>query len=225
MAMVNYFNAFGPQIDRMRRETGTVSAISGMFKAPFDILADKLRGYIGLAIDLMEVPEKVLAACEALMPHLRQRRLGRTRPEPAGPHPHLDAPRLRAVHLARTLRHDLLAHAQADRRGALGARQPDPVLRRGQVGRPPRRLSPNCRRQHRLPRRPGRHRLRPRETRRQVLPERRRPQRRCSPSARPTKCASALQGSSSTPSRATAATSWTPAPSCRTTRPSRTSRR
>jgi uroporphyrinogen-III decarboxylase len=35
-----------------------------------DILADKLRGYIGLTMDLFERPEKVLAACEALMPHL-----------------------------------------------------------------------------------------------------------------------------------------------------------
>lgn len=70
MAMLSYFNAFGPQIERMRTETGTVSAISGILKAPLDILADKLRGYIGLAFDLMEVPDKVLAACRALMPHL-----------------------------------------------------------------------------------------------------------------------------------------------------------
>ena len=70
MAMLSYFSAFGPQIERMRRECGTVSAICGMLKAPLDILADKLRGYVGLAFDLMEAPEKVLRACEALMPHL-----------------------------------------------------------------------------------------------------------------------------------------------------------
>lgn len=70
MAMLSYFSAFGPQIERMRTGTGTVSAISGILKAPLDILADKLRGYIGLAFDLMEVPDKVLAACRALMPHL-----------------------------------------------------------------------------------------------------------------------------------------------------------
>jgi hypothetical protein len=69
-AMANYFQAFGPQIDCMRRETGTVSAISGMLKAPLDVLADKFRGYLGLAFDLMEVPEKVEAACRALQPHL-----------------------------------------------------------------------------------------------------------------------------------------------------------
>ena len=70
MAMLSYFHAFGPQIERMRRECGTVSAICGMLKAPLDILADKLRGYIGLVFDLKEIPEKVLEACEALMPHL-----------------------------------------------------------------------------------------------------------------------------------------------------------
>ncbi len=70
MAMLSYFNAFGPQIERLRTESGTVSAIAGILKAPFDIIADKLRGYLGLAEDLFERPEKVKAACEALMPHL-----------------------------------------------------------------------------------------------------------------------------------------------------------
>jgi hypothetical protein len=70
MAMLSYFSAFGDQIARMERECGTVSAIAGMLKAPLDILADKLRGYVNLAFDLMEIPEKVLEACQALMPHL-----------------------------------------------------------------------------------------------------------------------------------------------------------
>jgi hypothetical protein len=70
MAMLTYFNAFGKQNELLRTECGTVSAISGILKAPFDILADKLRGYIGLSFDLFERPDKVLAACKALMPHL-----------------------------------------------------------------------------------------------------------------------------------------------------------
>jgi hypothetical protein len=70
MAMLSYFSAFGPQIQRMRNEYGMPSAIAGIFKAPFDIIGDKMRGYIGLTVDVMERPEKVLAACEALMPHL-----------------------------------------------------------------------------------------------------------------------------------------------------------
>ena len=70
MAMLNYFNAFGPQGERLRTETGTVSAIAGILKAPLDIIADKLRGYIGLTMDLLERPDEVRAACEALMPQL-----------------------------------------------------------------------------------------------------------------------------------------------------------
>ena len=70
MAMLDYFHAFGPQVERMRAECGTVSAICGMLKAPLDILGDKLRGYIALAFDLMEIPDKVEEACRALMPHL-----------------------------------------------------------------------------------------------------------------------------------------------------------
>ena len=70
MAMLSYFYAFGPQIARLRTECGTASAIAGIFKAPLDILADKLRGYIGLTMDMASSRDKVLAACEALMPHL-----------------------------------------------------------------------------------------------------------------------------------------------------------
>lgn len=70
MAMLSYFVAFGPQINRLRTECGTVSCLAGIFKAPFDILADKLRGYVGLTMDMHTQPKKVLQACEALMPHL-----------------------------------------------------------------------------------------------------------------------------------------------------------
>ena len=70
MAMLQYFNAFGEQNARLRSECGTVPAIAGILKAPFDIIADKLRGYVGLTKDMFARPEKVLAACEALAPHL-----------------------------------------------------------------------------------------------------------------------------------------------------------
>ena len=70
MAMSQFFNDWGRQEQRLREECGTVSAIAGMLKAPLDLLSDKLRGYAGLAEDLMVRPGKVLAACEALMPHL-----------------------------------------------------------------------------------------------------------------------------------------------------------
>lgn len=70
MAMLQYFTAFGTQNARLRAESGTVPALAGIFKAPMDILADKLRGYLGLVEDLFERRDKVVAACEALMPHL-----------------------------------------------------------------------------------------------------------------------------------------------------------
>jgi uroporphyrinogen-III decarboxylase len=81
MAMLSYFYAFGPQIARMRTECGTVSAIAGIFKAPFDIIADKLRGYLGLTMDLHTQPDKVVKACEALAPHLCH--VGLTTADPA----------------------------------------------------------------------------------------------------------------------------------------------
>jgi uroporphyrinogen-III decarboxylase len=70
MAMLSYFNAFPEQASKLRTESGTPCAIAGILKAPLDIIADKMRGYLGLLEDLETRPEKVLAACEALMPHL-----------------------------------------------------------------------------------------------------------------------------------------------------------
>lgn len=70
MAYANYMNAFGPASNKLKYDAGIVSANSGMIKAPFDILADKFRGYVNLAIDCIERPEVVLKACEALMPHI-----------------------------------------------------------------------------------------------------------------------------------------------------------
>jgi len=70
MAMLHYFNKFGAQVGRMKAETGTVHAIAGCLKAPFDILADKFRGFRQLCADIHRQPKKVLAACEALRPHM-----------------------------------------------------------------------------------------------------------------------------------------------------------
>jgi hypothetical protein len=70
MAMMQYFSSFGAQIARLRAESGTVSALAGILKGPMDIIADKLRGYLGLVDDLHERQGKVLAACEALLPHM-----------------------------------------------------------------------------------------------------------------------------------------------------------
>jgi hypothetical protein len=70
MAMMQYFYAFGPQVARLRSECGTAGAISGIFKSPFDIIADKMRGYVGLTMDMHKQPKKVLMAAEAIIPHM-----------------------------------------------------------------------------------------------------------------------------------------------------------
>ena len=81
MALMQYFTSFGDQAALLREQCGTVSAISGILKAPLDILADKLRGYVGLCMDLLERPQKVLAACRALAPYLTQVALSGADPE------------------------------------------------------------------------------------------------------------------------------------------------
>jgi len=80
MNMMAYFSSIGGQVQRMREEAGTVSAIAGILKAPLDIIADKLRGYLGLLEDLETQPKKVLAACEAIAPHLYAVALGSSDP-------------------------------------------------------------------------------------------------------------------------------------------------
>jgi uroporphyrinogen-III decarboxylase len=70
MAMMQFFQAWGQQEALLRTQCGTVSALAGMLRAPMDFIADKLRGYLGLVEDLGTRPDKVLAACEALMPYL-----------------------------------------------------------------------------------------------------------------------------------------------------------
>jgi len=76
MALINgifaynlFFNTWGAKTTELIA-AGVVPAISSVLKAPMDILGDKLRGYINLCFDLHTRREKVIAACEALMPHL-----------------------------------------------------------------------------------------------------------------------------------------------------------
>ena len=70
MSMMSYFGAYPAQSQRMREVAGTPGAIAGILKSPFDIIADKFRGYLGLCEDLIERPEQVKKAAEALMPHM-----------------------------------------------------------------------------------------------------------------------------------------------------------
>lgn len=70
MAYSKYMQSFGEYADKLKYEAGVVSANAGMIKAPFDILMDRLRGYEGAVTDALTQPDKVLKACEALMPHI-----------------------------------------------------------------------------------------------------------------------------------------------------------
>lgn len=51
------------------RERGLVTTGTGFTKAPFDTLGDTLRGMRGILLDIRRCPDKVLAACDALVPH------------------------------------------------------------------------------------------------------------------------------------------------------------
>jgi hypothetical protein len=88
MALINgalsflmYMGEFGRYGQMMRTEAGVVAANAGTLKAPLDILADKMRGYINLSYDLFERKDQVMAACEALAPHLLKSALGGADPE------------------------------------------------------------------------------------------------------------------------------------------------
>jgi hypothetical protein len=71
MAYNHFFGTWGAKTAELI-EAGIVPAVASVLKAPLDILGDKLRGYINLCYDLKQQREKVIEACEALMPHLAQ---------------------------------------------------------------------------------------------------------------------------------------------------------
>ncbi|MFH0730243.1 MAG: uroporphyrinogen decarboxylase family protein [Pseudomonadota bacterium] len=50
------------------RRFGTPSLIGGMTFAPFDIIGDTMRGTRGVMLDMYRNPDKLMAACEALVP-------------------------------------------------------------------------------------------------------------------------------------------------------------
>ncbi len=66
-----YLNKLIAQVGRMKSECGTVSAICGIMKAPFDVLADKFRGFRGISNDIHRQPGKVLKATEAVANYMK----------------------------------------------------------------------------------------------------------------------------------------------------------
>jgi hypothetical protein len=81
MAYNFFFNTWGAKTAELI-QAGVVPAVSSVLKAPLDIMGDKLRGYVNLCFDLHERRDKVIKACEALMPHLLNLVLGGA--DPAG---------------------------------------------------------------------------------------------------------------------------------------------
>jgi len=76
-----YGDKINKHVERMKTECGTVSCLAGALKAPFDILADKFRGFRGLCYDLYRQPDKVLKATEALAPHMMYNAIALADPE------------------------------------------------------------------------------------------------------------------------------------------------
>ncbi|MDP2931383.1 MAG: uroporphyrinogen decarboxylase family protein [Chloroflexota bacterium] len=68
MAMRDHLN--GRYGELMRTRYGLPPPVQSSAWAPFDALADKLRGLQGIMIDIHERPDKVLAACEAIIPDM-----------------------------------------------------------------------------------------------------------------------------------------------------------
>lgn len=54
--------------ERVNAKHGLVSPMVALTEAPFDFLADFLRGFKGISGDVRRCPEKVEAACEAVLP-------------------------------------------------------------------------------------------------------------------------------------------------------------
>jgi len=73
---VEWNQALMPTIMRLMA-MGLPGGAGRMSKAPFDILADTLRGTKGVMLDMYRYPEKVLAACERLVPAAVDMAMGR----------------------------------------------------------------------------------------------------------------------------------------------------
>jgi hypothetical protein len=60
--------AFSRRLDEKLREAGFPIQGRGLAQAPFDLLGDYLRGTKGLMLDMYRRPDKVMKACEKLLP-------------------------------------------------------------------------------------------------------------------------------------------------------------
>lgn len=53
---------------KMKEQFGIPNAWGGFAFAPFDMISDSMRGTIGSLLDIKEVPDKVISACEKFVP-------------------------------------------------------------------------------------------------------------------------------------------------------------
>jgi uroporphyrinogen-III decarboxylase len=53
---------------RVQREKGIPGTVGGFTKAPFDYIGDTMRGTRGIMLDMYRNPEKVIDACDRLVP-------------------------------------------------------------------------------------------------------------------------------------------------------------
>lgn len=58
----------GPMTEKYGYYPGAPAGSGGFTEAPFDFIADQLRGFKGISMDIRRIPEKIGEACEAVYP-------------------------------------------------------------------------------------------------------------------------------------------------------------
>ena len=71
--------SYSRRFSETAREEGFPLQFGGMTQAPFDTLGDFLRGTKGLMLDMYRRPEKVIKACEKLLPYMIDQAVGPAR--------------------------------------------------------------------------------------------------------------------------------------------------
>ena len=103
-----------------------------------DIIGDKLRGYIGLTMDLHTQTDEFFKACKTLSPHLTHVGLSSTELATAITDRLLDAPCMHPIRSSWTIQISLRSHVRTRHGGTQETRAPDHVLCREELGRSPR---------------------------------------------------------------------------------------
>ncbi len=67
MAFMQFGQVMQNRSIRLQQECGMPQSMAGAFLAPFDAVADVMRGLNGTMLDMFRQPEKLIVACEALV--------------------------------------------------------------------------------------------------------------------------------------------------------------